>query len=709
MNKKILCLIILFFTFLYSDVVQGITSKPLGYASISEALLDFANQQHDLIKKARNCIAEDNIHNAVIFAKEVRISYFAGPEDTVTEAFFELMKEMHDQGYTNEALELCEKLFAQFFHHIPEIITLFFKEKDFIDDAIQLLSRVDIKSSLTQSNIYKAMIELELNKKAEQLANHWLERSILEDNISLDREFRWKLYLAKKVNFNHRDQLLQKYITIKGIPNFADRLSAFNYLIESGRGREAHELANKLLEIWIEEENNSRNHYYLIDVLKLAIKINSDYYFNRLLEKYLIKNEDCSSQIKDLIKKSKLKRIHSDDKTNSIANMLGSKLYLDMHYEEMCGISPSSIRESIKKILCKLLKDNEITFNILHAIALNVNQISNFSIYLFDDESNSLNNLSNNDNTMTVVGTYSKWKERIEIMQPIDDSLEFKGTLIHEMSHKLMDILYDNFAKPYRQYNNEAKDAYQKAINKIKEKLEEIKKEYDYNSLNNIQTGNKLYNQVIQSLLNVQKYDKNEHQCEYIVRYPQSIASGSYDNAKVKELMQPLADYWNEYIQPDIEIYISEHGGNSTFISESEAILAPSFFNDVSELIKEKTKKRIRKETLSLLQSEIARNPLNYFVLIEVLKSEGDYDGVETLKDALPNVTTWQNIISKNPIYYYDILEGLEKNGQYDRIEELKKIFNTWEFLVKVLKSIFWEWYYEDEENKNLEENEEEF
>lgn len=62
-------------------------------------------------------------------------------------------------------------------------------------------------------------------------------------------------------------------------------------------------------------------------------------------------------------------------------------------------------------------------------------------------------------------------------------------------------------------------------------------------------------------------YDESDYEKEYIVRLPQVIGWGSYDDPEVQEIVKPLYAYWMEYVAPDIRKYIKERAAMDDFIN----------------------------------------------------------------------------------------------------------------------------------------------
>lgn len=428
-------------------------------------------------------------------------------------------------------------------------------------------------------------------------------------------------------------------------------LLIFQYLgLKFGQPQESEKLAKELLEIWVNQNKESLNNY-ITEKLALAESIYSSDYYDQLLDKYLALNSNLTATrinaFTEASLKLKSKKVHFRDRINSIPDMLGSRIRMDPRLSKRYDVSMESIQELFDTSIYEISKKSEMCFSILHAIALNAKSDSSFVIYLHNPTDNILDKR---------LGAYDLLFHHIIIKVDIND-IDFKGIVIHEMSHKLMNTLYANQAKPYRSDNNEAANAYQEAIKELEGKLDKIKEESNYL----IKPKNVFLDIATQSLLNVRdSYYKEDHICEYIVRYPQSIADETYNDPEVKELMRPLADYWNQYIQPDLEKYINENGGNSTFISdyERENIITPLFFNET---------------LLKSYKEKIDKNPIAYLYIVRNFKAEGNHNAVKALKKKAPSLKVWRSLIAQDPLSYFQIVHGLKEIGDEVMMENVKQ------------------------------------
>lgn len=455
----------------------------------------------DLIKRSWCCFTNGDIKNALDLINELELKETTlVTSESLTEDCVKFIKELYNKGYTNEALKFAKSLLGQRTSADLRIIKYFFESEAFAIDFFRILG---IEMCDVGYLIFEYLaIHLDRQQDAEKFANELLDVWLNETEESLSH------FLANN-NDNKRNRVIQ--------------------------GR-----------------------------LKFARRIHISYY-NQLFEKYINLNEkdqESEFSLKNFIEskfKINIKKIHSEDKSDSIIDMIVSRLYLDYRSNKEDVVNPELIGQLIETMLCEVSKNNEICLNILHAIALHAKHNPSFIIYVYV-----INSLKDFDDFIddTKHGMYDPVDGSISMnsINIRNNNNKFKASIIHEMTHKLMDMLYDNSSKPYRRDNNEAKVAYQEALNELEANLDIIKQSQKDVSGNDYDA--------IDSLLSVrEQYESVTYLAEFIARYPEALAA-NHNNSKVKRLMQPLADYWDKYIQPDLEKYINENGCDSTFVSD---------------------------------------------------------------------------------------------------------------------------------------------
>ncbi|AIF81838.1 hypothetical protein I862_06420 [endosymbiont of Acanthamoeba sp. UWC8] len=250
--------------------------------------------------------------------------------------------------------------------------------------------------------------------------------------------------------------------------------------------------------------------------------------------------------------------------------------------------------DQIYETLLNLSKNNTL-YKILYTVSLD----ENYTIELV-----------NNFNEEGSKGYYIDFNKRLAVKLSEQNTLP-KGTLIHELSHKLMFQIFNNMGSPYAQERE--KMLYKQAIAEV---LENIFIDYykvdglqsileimpNYHSATTCEIGSllttkhdslisnsmaefikssmlegkiplmehfeeevlkgKCINGVINILLGV--YDGNYssffEDSEFIVRYPQIISDKCYDdNPLVQKILEPIKIYWETVVEEKIKEYIEIH------------------------------------------------------------------------------------------------------------------------------------------------------
>lgn len=305
----------------------------------------------------------------------------------------------------------------------------------------------------------------------------------------------------------------------------------------------AEKYANRLLEIWSSEGDEKINQD-LIWKLKLAAKINSEVYYKKLKSReYLQTNFDRegteAETVRNYWKAFKNIALRYDDDNKSIADYLADKFYIEPTLLDR--FDKQKMHNAIEVSLHKLIKKHEIIFSIFHVIALHAKEDPYFRIDIFATDFN---------NTSNDAGLYSMMLNRVRmICNPLEAKQLFECTLPHECCHQMMNLLYDNENKPYRSDDAKAKEEYLRIIEAIK-KFE-----------------NKSGNPGIEKFKEVfVLYNESYYEIECIVKLPEIIALGYYENTEVQKLLKPLYNYWMKYIMPDIEKYIKERFEINDFV-----------------------------------------------------------------------------------------------------------------------------------------------
>lgn len=583
--------------------------------------------------------------------KYIKINHFSILQ--IVNIFVDYIKHIMHYVFLNLKYTMKRLIFLKFLFLLMSVICVYGNNQHF-----EIAERN--KDLIKQSNCSFASGDIE---NAILLANQYVPLEISNNDLQEDFIELIKLFLKNESLTDHAIKLLKKV----GIENPYIAAVGFDHLkFELDRIEEGESLAKELLKIWLQEEKLISD-INCPSLIYMAKYIDSNHYYEKLLEKITHSKQmsdpakNAMSQIYD--KRVKQKKIKSKDKINSITSMLGNLLYFDPIFCENYNVPLETIQLLIETVLYETSKDNDIAFNILHAIALSTKNYP-FDIFISNQD------LIQNPNQPQSGGFYHLTTHDIAMQRGINihNSLAFKGTIIHEMAHKLMHILYNNGANPYSKNNSEIENIYKETIKQLESKLENIKEHFGRNRTDYYSEGS--FDQAIRSLLSVKEvYPEEDHLLEYIVRYPQSIAEGTYNDPEVKEIMQPLADFWNQYIEPDLQKYIKKHESNSTYISECAR--ENVFLNDGYAAV---LKQNMNIEFfIKNKKHKIVEDPFYYFQMYEHIKNAGYQDLLSALKELAPSVDIWQSIIIKNPLDYFPIISNLKRIGDQDTVEKLKK------------------------------------
>jgi hypothetical protein len=146
---------------------------------------------------------------------------------------------------------------------------------------------------------------------------------------------------------------------------------------------------------------------------------------------------------------------------------------------------------------------------------------------------------------------------------------DMMSVLIHEISHFVMNILYNNFGLPYSSRNFSQKLEYDNAIKSLNTNLAAYKNDADQNRL-----AQNLFSDMacteIDIIYSNSLYDEKNgggrKDPEFIVLYPQLLVlTKNDDNEKnVLRIMQPLHDFYEKHLLPDAKRYSEKYTNMST-------------------------------------------------------------------------------------------------------------------------------------------------
>lgn len=254
------------------------------------------------------------------------------------------------------------------------------------------------------------------------------------------------------------------------------------------------------------------------------------------------------------------------------------------------ALTIKDVRELLLKDLIKLSQEHEIVEQLLHATAiyLKKNPDARIDFMKYDQViASMLKGIYDYNEGQKFVGisltgmtTFSKYSM----------SKKWLETLIHELTHQLMQILYNNNAKPYKKEDLQRVDAYHSALgetiialNQNQPLLHKDQKQKTFKMNQGTMTTNQDYyiNRAYDVLDIMSTYDRSQYDAEYIVRLPQIVTSrescGANEDPKedqqaVTKIFQPLTEYWNTYIKPDMEAYIAENIEHDNFVWPFEKV-----------------------------------------------------------------------------------------------------------------------------------------
>ncbi len=158
-------------------------------------------------------------------------------------------------------------------------------------------------------------------------------------------------------------------------------------------------------------------------------------------------------------------------------------------------------------------------------------------------------------------------KNDILISSSLRKLSDVQATFIHEAWHYAMKRVFDNDYSPYGKLNLQAKKAYEQAIYKCLANIYKLLFQEDntvsYNST--YELGQAIVNRtsevetdMVDSFLSVyENYPEKDEHSEFIVRYEQNIFAGY--SSELYVVIQPLRDYIELYVKPEMREYIAHH------------------------------------------------------------------------------------------------------------------------------------------------------
>lgn len=320
------------------------------------------------------------------------------------------------------------------------------------------------------------------------------------------------------------------------------------------------------------EKNIFKNN--ISNLLEIAILAKSEFYYKKIKEQFLALNPSHPVKTKNpLITKyepyfSTVKLAEKKEIRGSIVDVISNTIQVDPDY---IGNNPHEkkllrfvIESQLYELSQRLTDINEtpsmILFDLLHVLAINALKKPNEHIYLFSRHPYTLAN----DPLSKLEGWYEKTFNSVSITSDISELNEFNGMLIHELTHKVMDILFHTNARPYE--TGYAQAEFRTAMQGMSDYIEENffcvkQKNDDLFSRKLLKTYEKI--KMVRSF-----YEYGQWDPEYIVRLTEAIANRYHEEPEIKAILQPLEKYWDKYIRPKILAYIKENSEYDQFITE---------------------------------------------------------------------------------------------------------------------------------------------
>lgn len=229
-------------------------------------------------------------------------------------------------------------------------------------------------------------------------------------------------------------------------------------------------------------------------------------------------------------------------KNVSIDAFLAERLDIDWESVGLEELSQEEYRQLLRRFIREAIGSDEVVYSLVNGIALRAMESDSLKIKVKQIGG-------------YAAGLYLVGSDLVKIA-PNGDRLSFVGTLVHEWGHQMMDVLYRNNCNPYGFLDWNRSGVYQEAITQLEANLD------------GIAWGESVQLDAVKSRFDLSSYHKRSYNCEYVVRLPQVMASGYYKDERVKEVLKPLKDYWDKYIQPDIDKYIKDRSASNLFVCD---------------------------------------------------------------------------------------------------------------------------------------------
>lgn len=498
----------------------------------------------------------------------------------ITTDLAEMSEKWYKQGQTDIALEFEQVLLQKTPENWEERAKIWNKRGElelFLRSALPPYDIEDIEAADARRDFWEGMSKPEILGK---LADKWHSKGDEKQAINFDTSYilsfpeRLVDVMNKWSQRNRTDIALKLFSTLLD-PSTAQK--EISKLKENGSIAKAQELGNKVMEYWASRDEGEDS-IYLLERLEFAASMGSSYYYE-MLKSRAGADSGGSSEISNYSKHVQSLPLNSIMKDLSITDYLTHRAYVSPEFLSKHNISIEKVRTMLEVDIYELAKKSDITFSILHVVALHSKEDPSSKLYLFYEfDSNSVGS--------SVGGYYSPESGATQVIE-FPFSVKMRRTLAHEWTHQVMDILFHNIAKPYSVDNDEAQSDWKKAMNIVtgnsNEALKKLRRENPRLGINfrdTIDAANP-FTQALISIKQIYTYSEDDREAEVIARFVELIGSDAYGDPRVKELMSPIYEYWMQHIQPAIQKYVKDRAAVDTFVSdwERENILDP-FYRD---------------------------------------------------------------------------------------------------------------------------------
>lgn len=377
-------------------------------------------------------------------------------------------------------------------------------------------------------------------------------------------------------------RVLQYYLKHRlSLKDLIDVVDLVLELIEQGQFEIAYEYGSKNLELWAKQPAEI---ILALDaltyLLPIAILIESEYYYNAIKEKVINKTFLPQEKIYyhyepyfkaiPLYTNNKVHRLNPELRSNSINQILQKIIRVDPNYLKDKRLEHFINPPELSGSLQTNIEDDIIIFELLHVIAINALKKPAQKIYIFYDDLAGSSPDNSSSNTI-IGGTYSHVLKAMFINIALFDfhrnynhsdysTREFYSVLIHECTHQVMGILFENNLNPYKANDSFQMISYKKTLRMLSEQFNQI--DPSLLTIKEISRAKEL-------LVNIGLfYPESYWHSEYIVTLPQAIASGYFTNPYVRNYFKPLTDYWTQHIRPEIQKYIRENAEYDKFMCD---------------------------------------------------------------------------------------------------------------------------------------------